>query len=119
MAFIKHVTAVNVKDKDFMTRWYQSVQKAFTGGISFGEAPLRLDVPVKCVNIDGNLVITISGVADTEFIVTHNLNRIPIGFDVKRTDKACSVYDSGTAWTKTQIFLKCSIATVKMTLFIH
>lgn len=50
-----------------------------------------------------------TGTADTEFTVTHSLKRTPIGFHVINIDQAGIVYNSGTAWTATQIYLKCNI----------
>lgn len=97
-----------------LSRCADSVDLVLRGNISYGDPVTGAD------NIDGAWATgTTPGVANTEFAVTHNLNRIPNGFDVKRMDKAARFYDSGTAWTKTQIFLKCDVVTVKYTLFIH
>lgn len=57
-----------------------------------------------------------TGTADTEFSVSHNLGRVPSGFVVTKTNKAGIVYDSGTAWTATAIYLKCSAANTAVTL---
>jgi len=38
---------------------------------------------------------------------------------VKRMNAAANIYDGTTAWTKTQIFLKCDVASVTISLFIH
>lgn len=57
-----------------------------------------------------------TGTADTEFTITHPLGRIPAGFLVTRIDKAGTVYDSGTPWTNTTIYLKCSAASAVVTL---
>ncbi len=48
---------------------------------------------------------------DTEDSVVHTLGKVPQGFRVVNKDKAADVYDSGTAWTKTNIFLKTNVAT--------
>lgn len=63
-------------------------------------------------NIDNKHVVVNSTIAaNTEFAVTHNLNRIPTGFLIVRTGMVSLVlYDSGTAWTTTQIFLKSTLA---------
>ena len=102
--------------------FFQDVAKQINGGISFGAQadPSVNSSGIASLNIDGQWAKVTSPVApNTQFAVTHNLNRIPVGFDVKRQNLACSVYDSGTAWTTTQIFLKCSVASVTLTLFIH
>lgn len=70
--------------------------------------------------LTGGYTITTPGVADTEFTVTHNLGRIPTGYEVKSKDKAAIVYDSRkNLWTTTQMFLKCNVATVQIVLFVH
>lgn len=71
-------------------------------------------------NIFGVWVTVTSPVApNTQFTVNHSLGQVPVAFDVKRKNAAGDVYDSGTPWTATQIFLKCSAASVTLTLFIH
>jgi hypothetical protein len=68
----------------------------------------------------GGYPITTPGVANTEFTITHNLGRIPAGYDVKAIDQAAIIYDSRrNAWTKTQMFLKANAASVNITLFVH
>lgn len=100
----------------------KDVYKALRGNISYGHAGYNKHNPTLGLvpdNVDGNFCsITNTGLADTEFAVTHNLNRVPIGFHVVRQNKAGSFYDSGTAWTKTQIFLKCNVANVAATFFV-
>jgi hypothetical protein len=49
-------------------------------------------------------------VANTEFSIPHLLGRIPVRAERTRADRACDVYDSGTAWTKDHVYLKCSVA---------
>jgi hypothetical protein len=67
----------------------------------------------------GGYTITTPG-ANVEFTVTHNLGRIPIGYDIRSIDAAAHVYDSRKSlWTKTQMFLKCDQATVHLVLFVH
>lgn len=57
---------------------------------------------------------------NTEFIVTHNLGKIPTGYDVKSKDAAGIVYDSRRqSWTKTQMYLKCSVSSMNIVLFVH
>lgn len=70
------------------------------------------DIPF---NQSESLTVTDSGSANTEFNVTHHLGRNPVGFIITKSDKACSVYDSGTAWTTTILYLKCDTANVALT----
>jgi len=100
----------------------KDVYKALRGNISYGHQGFNknnITLGLVTDNIDGNFdAVSDTGVADTQFIVTHNLNRVPIGFHVVRQSLAGSFYDSGTAWTDTQIFLKCSTANVAATFFV-
>jgi hypothetical protein len=59
-----------------------------------------------------------TGSADTEFTVSHTLGATPIGFLVVNIDKGGVVYDSGTSWTSSNIYLKCSAANAAVTLFL-
>lgn len=100
----------------------KDVYKALRGNISYGQQGFNANnIGINLVpdNIDGNFgSIADTGPADTQFSVTHNLNRVPIGFHVIRQNLAGSFYDSGTTWTTTEIFLKCSVAHVTATFFI-
>ena len=69
-------------------------------------------------NMSESLEVADTGNADTEFSVTHHLDRIPTGYMLTYNDKACSVYDSGTAWTKHVVYLKCDTANVNIKLVV-
>jgi len=71
------------------------------------------DIPF---NQSGSLTVADSGTANVEFSFTHHLGRTPAGFIVTKSDAACSVYDSGTTWTTTTIYLKCDAANVALTI---
>lgn len=109
-------------DKIDHLKFIQDVARSINGGLDIGQ-PVDTSINtsgVGPVNVRGNWAKVITpGAPNTEFAVPHNLNYIPVGYDIKRQDKACSVYDGVTAWTKTQIFLKCSVASVTITFFIH
>jgi hypothetical protein len=58
---------------------------------------------------------TSDGVANTEFSVAHTVGAIPVGYIIVWQDKAGSLYQgptTGTAWTSTAVYLKCSVASV-------
>lgn len=58
-----------------------------------------------------HVLLNVTVAANTQFTVTHNLNRVPTGFHVVRTGMSgLSLVDSGTTWTNTQIFLKSNQA---------
>ncbi len=70
-------------------------------------------------NIDGQWqVISDTGTINTEFSVTHTLGSIPVGYLVTKINKGGVIYDSGTAWTSTTIYLKCSAANATVSLFL-
>ena len=88
---------------------------ALQGNLRFGDA------------VDGENGENVSGVwvsyttnasANTEDAVSHSLGSEPIGFIVTNIDKGGVVYDSGTSWTDTTIYLKCSVASANVTLFL-
>jgi len=76
----------------------------------------------KIANIPFNqsekLAVADTGNANTEFSVTQYLGRVPNGFILTKSDKACSVYDSGTAWTTTLVYLKCDTANVAIEIYV-
>lgn len=94
--------------------------RATRGNLSFGTGPSNLiNNNDKSQNIAGAWAsVTSPGTPNTEFAVTHNLGHVPTGFDVKRKSASCDIYDGTTAWTDTQIFLKATVASVSLTLFI-
>ena len=70
-------------------------------------------------NVSGQFqVVADTGAADTEFTVSHGLGAVPIGYLLLNIDKAGVVYDSGTAWTSSNVYLKCSVANCAVTLFL-
>lgn len=70
-------------------------------------------------NIAGEFqIVSDTGNANTEFSFTHGLGAVPVGFLVINIDKGGVVYDSGTAWTSTTIYLKCSVANANVKLFL-
>lgn len=70
-------------------------------------------------NFDLNVVtVSDTGSANTLFTVAHSLKRVPIGFLVVNINKSGNVYDEGTSWTATNIYLKCSAANANLKLFI-
>lgn len=123
MAKIRHF--VPIQGKQQRDRLQQDIEKQINGGIAFGVPSTVLfrggfhTIAQRCDNIDGVLIkVPNSGTANTEFTIVHNLGRIPVGFDVKRINSASTVFDSGTAWTKTKMFLKCSGGNAIITLFV-
>lgn len=76
------------------------------------------------VNQPGNtdnihVQVVTPNVANTEFAVTHNLNRIPTGINVVFKSASSDTYASTTTWNTSQIFLKCTQANVTLTMEIY
>lgn len=105
----------NITDPN-QKRFVEDIFKLINGAnISFGTEVAGADQ-----NINGTMVeVADTGIINTEFVVTHNLTRVPLFYDVKYINVIGTIYDSGTAWTATQAFFKCSIAHAKVRLFIH
>lgn len=70
-------------------------------------------------NIDGQwYTVSDTGTINTEFSFTHNLGTVPTGYLITKINKAGAIYESGTTWTSTTIYLKCSVANATVTLFL-
>jgi hypothetical protein len=92
---------------------WEEIARVINGNLSLGNPTDGPD------NIDGAWATTTTpGVADTEFALTHNLQRVPIGWLTVSIDKAAIIYDGGTAWTTAVINLKSNVATVALTIFV-
>ena len=90
--------------------------RVLAGNVSFGNGSNTNTEQ----NINGVWVTGITpSTPNTLFTVNHVLGKVPVGFDVKRMNASGSIYDGGTAWTATQIFLKSSAASATFTLFLH
>lgn len=64
-------------------------------------------------NFDMKMVsFTANAVADVENTVVHSLGKIPTGYIVYYQNAAGSLYDSGTSWTSSNIYLKSSVGSV-------
>jgi len=70
-------------------------------------------------NVDCAFVsFTSNATPDTEDTVAHGLGRVPTGYLVYSRDKAGVLYDSGTAFTASNIYLKCNVASVAFKLIV-
>lgn len=59
--------------------------------------------------------------ADTEFAVAHTLGAVPVGFIMLWQDKAGSLYQgpaTGTAWTTSNVYLKCNVTSLTAKIFL-
>ena len=101
----------NMEEKLFMDQLQQLFRKRISFGVGIG---------TEDQNIQGTMIeITDSGVANSSITINHNLGYIPKFYDVKYLSASSTIFDFGTAWTKTQIFLASSIAHIKFRIFVH
>jgi len=96
-------------DKDLNT-----IFTCLQGSVRFGPATSGNDGE----NIFGQWKTITTAGADTEVVVPHTCGCIPIGYLVTKINKGAVIYESGTAWTSTNIYIKCSAATATVTLFL-
>lgn len=69
-------------------------------------------------NIDCQLVTVVFVSANGELTIAHKLKRVPVGYILYNLGAATTVYNGATAWTKTNLYLKATVATtVKMLVF--
>jgi hypothetical protein len=64
--------------------------------------------------------VTAPATPNTEFAIPHTLDRIP-SFYFYNLDRAGDIYQlptTGTPWTEQNIFVKCSVASAKIRIFI-
>ena len=97
----------------------QSIKKQFEEileHISFGSTASS---GAKAGNFDGEwLQATSHGTANTEFSVTHHLNRVPTGYLVAQRNKGGVIYNGSTAWTDALIYLKCTTTSTVFRMFV-
>lgn len=97
------------------------VDKIFTclqGRVSFGTG---VD-GIQGQNVDGEWQqFTTSGTPNAENTIAHTIGSIPLGYLIVWRDKAAHLYQgptTGTAWTSSNIYLKCDVATVTFLTFL-
>lgn len=92
---------------------WEKLAGAFNGRVSFGDGNhLQSD------NIDGVWISFVTGVANTDQTLNHNLNRIPSGYIAMQKSAACDLYTGSVVATKTQITLRPTVAGVTILLFV-
>lgn len=73
----------------------------------------------KPLNFDAIWVLYVSNATpSTEDTVPHALGRTPVGILVGIPDLAAVVFDTGTAWTETNIFIAADVATVTVNILV-
>jgi len=91
----------------------QDIASVINGNLTFGTPAMGTD------NISG---VWFTGVTPStpgvEFIIAHNLGRVPNGFLIFSIDQAGIVYKGTTTWDTSKIFLKCNVASANVVIFI-
>lgn len=99
------------------------ITQTLNGGIDFGESTQTDDTADDeyTGNMSGQWAnVTAPVTPNTEFSIPHALDRIP-SFYFYNSDRAAIVYQlptTGTAWTEEEIFVKCSVASAVLRVFI-
>src|SRR5216683_3038369 len=90
---------------------WELVAKNLNGHLSFGDGNnLQAD------NIDGRWVRVTTPVApNTDFVINHDLNRLPSGFHLLRKSASVDIYDGSVASTATQATLRATAGGVDIT----
>src|SRR5258708_24601490 len=123
---IAKTSNLNDFDKKDPTMWVNEVDNdlgnivlALQGRLRFGPNNSTVN---KGENILGQFITyTTNGTPNTEDTVAHSLGSIPVGYIIVSKSKAGDIYQqarTGTAWSTINIYLKCTVASVVVTLFL-
>ena len=119
MPHILYTLDYTPKEPPELTKWslmirklYEQLARVVNGLVSFGNGVTR-------DNIDGEWAsVANTGAADTDFTITHNMLRIPVGWILMSQTKAGVLYKGSVPWTTTTITLRCSVANDSILIFI-
>jgi len=94
---------IGANDKDFQAK----VALALNHGLTLQD------------NVKGGFVEhTTDATPDTESTVIHDLGYVPIGYFILKQDKAGSLFDGATAWTRDKLYVKSDVASLTVRLFV-
>ena len=95
-----------------LKRQHEEIARALNGRIGFGDG-------TESENIEGTWISVMTpGTPNTDFTVTHGLDRLPVGYLVMSKAAAVDVFDGSVASTVSQITLKATVASIAIKLFI-
>lgn len=93
--------------------------------VTLSQSRIRFGIPTSGrngENISGQFIqYTSNAIINTEDTIAHTIGSIPVGYLILWQDKAGSFYQSptsGTDWTNSAIYLKCSVASITVLLFL-
>lgn len=121
MALLLEPIPIDPDDPNAAFLYYSQLQQLFSAAkqLRFTQRGGSIQQGDKAGNFSAVWVVfTSNGVANTEDAVTHTLSRVPVGFLQGVPNKAAQIYDSGTTWTSTKIYVKTSVATVAWKLLV-
>jgi hypothetical protein len=90
---------------------YINLTKVINGSVGYGDG-------TNSDNISGNWATATPPNANVDFVVTHNLGRVPVGYHVMSKSASTDIYTGSVGGTKTQITLRSTVAGVTVKLFI-
>ena len=93
--------------------------QAINAGTDFGTST-QTSLTTYTGNMGGQWRNVVTAGVDVEFAIPHDLGRVP-SFYLYIMEKKGFIYqlpDTGTAWTATNIYVKSSVATSKLRIFI-
>jgi len=97
---------------EMVKKVYQNLTNVINGNLGFGDG-------TNADNINGVWSNVIApGAPNTDFTITHNLGRIPVGYWVMQADRATDIYTGSVAATKTQLTLRSSVASAVLRIFV-
>jgi hypothetical protein len=91
---------------------YQNLTLVVNGNLGFGDG-------TNSDNVSGSWINVVAPAApNTDFTVTHNLNRLPVGYWAMQKDRACDVYTGSVTASKTTLTLRATVASAVLRLFV-
>lgn len=99
-----------IKDWFQIKKYLQSLYKTLTTNLDFGQYSF-VNSKYYPGNVQGQMILVNFAAANVEKDIKHLLNRVPQGYLVFQSNVACNVYqmyNTGTPWTATDIYLKSS-----------
>jgi hypothetical protein len=97
-------------------RWSERLARVLNGNVGFGSTMSNADkdINVNCWKATG----TTPGAPNTDFTITHSLGRIPLTIVGQDGNNGGIIYRGSVAWSKTQITLRCTTASMVYNLIV-
>jgi hypothetical protein len=91
---------------------WRNLTNVVNGNIGYGDG-------TNSDNINGRWIsVTSPSTPNTDFVVDHNLERIPVGYHVMMKSASCDVYTGSTAPTSSQLTLRATVGSVALSIFV-